>query len=146
MHHLMSNTHTHTHSVHASRNGFAMDIFRVTQLVHNLIWSEWNKHIRGNWTQLIQRVQIDFLVELGVESSMKTLHTWKPLSGILLYQAACTMENWKTSSWEKKWMNVLTLHWLSNELKEWQSLEFVSTVGSNDAAFILLLILAPALY
>lgn len=29
--------------------------FEVVPLTHNLIWSGWNKHIHGNWIQLIVR-------------------------------------------------------------------------------------------
>lgn len=141
--HLMSNTHR---LCHASRNGFAMDIFRVTLLVHNLIWSEWNKHIRGNWTQLILKGANWFSVGLGMESSCaawRHSQWWKPLSGGFLYQPAFTVGNGRNISSSKNCMNAPFLWWFY-VLKERQSLKFVITFRCNDAAFILLLILAAA--
>lgn len=131
---------------HASRNGFAKDIFRVTLLVHNLIWSEWNKHIRGNWTQLILRGANWFSVELSTEGScaMRRHSRDENLYLGYFFTRQLTVENGGDFYLLKETLHsFFSLCWVLYHLKEQQSLKSICTVWSNGNTFILLVNMKP---
>lgn len=128
---------------HASRNGFAKDILRVTLLVHNLIWSEWNKHIRGNWTQLILRGANWFSVELSIEGScaMRRHSRDENLYLGYFFTRQLIVENGGDFYLLKETDGCtlfLSLCWVLYHLKKQQSLKSICTVWSNGNVFILL--------